>query len=629
MPLLQIGEPEERRPSARKFAVGIDLGTTNSLVAVVQDGGDGQDGQNSGGVILTDGGGRLLPSAVYYGEDGTAVVGDAALQHRWRDPQNTLTSVKRLMGRGRVDVGADYGYDYAAADGMVKIRTSAGDKSPVEVSADILRALRARALAATGEERIDGAVITVPAYFDDAQRQATRDAARLAGLPVLRLLNEPTAAAVAYGLDNAGEGTYVVYDLGGGTFDLSVLRLARGIFQVLATGGDTALGGDDYDRILAALAREKMKLGGLSAPDMLRLVAAAKEAKERLSAAGERTELRAALSSGDASCTVDAAEFSAAAAELTGKTIALCAGALRDAGVNKAEVDGVILVGGSTRLPLVRAAVADFFGQIPYDKLNPDEVVALGAAAQADVLIGNRRGGDGNRRENWLLLDVIPLSLGVETFGGLAEKIIHRNETLPVEKHQEFTTHQDGQSTMRIHVVQGERELVGDCRSLATFILSGIPPLTAGTARIRVSFRVDADGLLSVTATEKTGGARAGITVVPSYGLSEEEMQRMLQNAYENAEEDLNRRRLLEARREGEKTLQLLERFVTDKFLQEDERAPFAAAAEALRGALDGESAEKIDELCHAAQQTAAALAARRLNDDVAKTLAERQTDDS
>ena len=618
MALLQISEPgESTAPHQHRLAIGIDLGTTNSLVATVRSGLT---------VVLKDEQGRsLLPSVVRYKAD-TTVVGYEAQAKQSEDPRNTIVSAKRFMGRGRNDIAhiESMPYDFVDEGGMVKLKTVQGVKSPVEVSADILKALRVRAEASLGGE-ITGAVITVPAYFDDAQRQATKDAATLAGLNVLRLLNEPTAAAIAYGLDNASEGIYAVYDLGGGTFDISILRLSRGIFEVLATGGDSALGGDDFDQRVFCWIIEQAKLAPLSMHDSRLLLTKAREAKEYLTNHGE-APITVRLSTGEYVDVVLTSEtFTEITKTLVQKTLAPTRKALRDAGLSPEEVKGVVMVGGSTRMPQIQKAVGDFFGQEPLNNLDPDKVVALGAATQANLLAGNRAPGD-----DWLLLDVIPLSLGLETMGGLVEKIIPRNSTIPVARAQEFTTYKDGQTAMAIHVVQGERELVSDCRSLARFELRDMPAMVAGAARIRVTFQVDADGLLSVSAREQTSGKEAHVEVKPSYGLSDEEIAGMLKDGFSHAASDVQRRALREAQVEAQRLLEAI-----DAALQEDahlleagERQRVDADIAKLNAVIDGEDKAAIDAAVHQLSHTTEEFAARRMDQSVKRALAGKKLEE-
>ena len=554
MALLQISEPGmSTAPHQHRLAVGIDLGTTNSLVATVR---------NSIPEVLNDEDGRsLLPSVVRYLPNGHANIGYKALSAQTTDPKNTIVSVKRFMGRGLADIAyaENLPYDFQDTPGMVQLKTVAGVKSPVEVSAQILATLRQRAEDSLGDDLV-GAVITVPAYFDDAQRQATKDAAQLAGINVLRLLSEPTAAAIAYGLDNASEGVYAVYDLGGGTFDISILKLSKGVFEVLSTGGDSALGGDDFDRRLFCWISEHAKLSPLSDEDTAILMVKAREIKETLSTKSE-TMIDAALNSGEEiHLRITATEFAAMTQHLVGKTMNAIKKALRDANVDADDVDGVVMVGGATRMPHVQRAVSEFFHTTPHANIDPDKVVALGAAIQANLLAGNRAAGD-----DWLLLDVIPLSLGIETMGGLVEKIIPRNSTIPCARAQEFTTFKDGQTALAVHVLQGERELVSDCRSLARFELRGIPPMVAGAARIRITYQVDADGLLSVSARELRSGVEASISVKPAYGLGDDDIARMLQDSYTSADVDMVARALREEQVEAERIL-----LATQSALDED-----------------------------------------------------------
>jgi molecular chaperone HscA len=617
MALLQIAEPgESPPPHAQRLAIGIDLGTTHSLVATVRSG---------VATVLPDEQGRaLLPSIVRYAPAGVEV-GYRAAEAQAHDAHNTIVSVKRLMGRGLHDLSdaRRFPYRFIEAPGMVQVETRSGVRSPVEVSAEILRALRVRAQQSLGGT-ISGAVITVPAYFDDAQRQATKDAARLAGLAVLRLLNEPTAAAIAYGLDNASEGTFAIYDLGGGTFDISLLRLSRGVFEVIATAGDTALGGDDFDHRIYCWLLETTGVGPLPPGDTRTLMLAARAAKEHLSTHAS-ARIEATLSSG---AKVDVAlareTFAKMTETLVAKTLASVRKALRDAKLQVTDVDGVVMVGGATRMPQVQKAVADFFRTSPLNNLDPDQVVALGAAIQANVLAGNRAAG-----EDWLLLDVIPLSLGLETMGGLTEKIIPRNSTIPVARSQEFTTFKDGQSAMAIHVVQGERERVSDCRSLARFELRGIPPMVAGAARIRVTFQVDADGLLAVSAQELTTGIEASIEVKPSYGLSDADIARMLQESHLHASEDMYARALAEVRVEAERTLDATEAALADdaELLDADERATVDRACATVRAQLAGDDRRALSDALDELNRSTEEFAARRMNRSVATALKGRRID--
>ncbi|KAF1020338.1 MAG: Chaperone protein HscA [Paracidovorax wautersii] len=618
MSLLQISEPGAAPdPHQRRIAVGIDLGTTHSLVAAVRHGVP---------ECLPDEQGRLLlPSAVRYLPEGRRVVGHEALAAQAVDAANTLVSVKRFMGRGLQDIAHrdQLPYDFVAQGGMVALQTVAGEKSPVEVSADILATLRYRA-EDTFNDDLYGVVITVPAYFDDAQRQATKDAAKLAGLNVLRLINEPTAAAIAYGLDNASEGIYAVYDLGGGTFDISVLRLTQGVFEVIATGGDSALGGDDYDRALAQWAVQQAGWPVVSAEDKAALLVAARRCKEALSAFGDaegRVALAVELGGQAHTLDVSTADFQAVTAELTARTIAAVRRALRDAQLARDDVQGVVMVGGSTRMPQVRRAVRELFGREPLVDLNPDEVVALGAAIQANQLAGNAASGD-----ELLLLDVIPLSLGVETMGGLVERIVPRNQTIPTTMAQDFTTYQDGQTAMAIHVVQGERDLVADCRSLARFVLRGFPPMAAGAARIRVTFTVDADGLLNVAAREQTSGVEAKVDVKPSYGLDDDQIARMLQESFAKAEQDIQARALVQARVDADRLL-LATQTALDAdgdLLDDTQRQAITQAMAALRTASQGQDAAAVEAASKALAGATESFAAERMNRGIQRALAGR-----
>jgi molecular chaperone HscA len=611
MALLQISEPgQSPNPHQRRIAVGIDLGTTHSLVASVR---------NGVSECLPDSQGRvILPSVVRYLDAQRRQIGYEALENQIDDPGNTIASVKRLMGRGLNDVAHVDKLSYALVDepGMVKVRTIAGDKSPVEVSGEILATLRFRA-EDTFNDDIFGAVITVPAYFDDAQRQATKDAAQLAGLNVLRLINEPTAAAIAYGLDNGSEGVYAVYDLGGGTFDISILRLSAGVFEVLAAGGDSALGGDDYDRALADWLLEEANLTADSLEDKARLLAHARQCKEALSSE-EIVTAEVELSTGSVDLSLNREQFETATAALTQRTLQAIKKALRDAKLAKEEIKGVVMVGGSTRMPQVRRAVGEFFGQEPLVNLNPDEVVALGAAIQANQLAGNNPDGD------LLLLDVIPLSLGIETMGGLTERIVPRNQTIPTAMAQDFTTYKDGQTALALHVVQGERDLVADCRSLARFELRGIPPMAAGVARIRVTFTVDADGLLNVGAKEQVSGVEARIDVKPSYGLTDEQIAQMLKDSFSTAQQDMQARALVEARVDADRLLLATRSAlaVDGGLLDAAERAQIDQAMLISEQSLASIDAAHIEAASKALGQATEAFAAARMNHSIAQALA-------
>ena len=644
MALLQISEPGlSTAPHQHRLAVGIDLGTTNSLVATVR---------NGISVVLNDEHGRaMLPSVVRYAADGGVTVGEAAQSTQSDDPVNTIVSVKRFMGRGLADVGdtsrlpyrfveasgsgqaaspfATSGSSGQAAStssgqaGMLQLRTVAGVKSPVEVSAEILKVLRARAEASLGGELV-GAVITVPAYFDDAQRQATKDAAKLAGLNVLRLLNEPTAAAIAYGLDNASEGVYAVYDLGGGTFDISILRLSRGVFEVLAANGDSALGGDDFDQRIHCWLLEKNQLSALGPQDTRLLLTIARAAKEQLTEHDE-ARITAVLSTGEViDNLLTQTEFHDLSHNLIQRTLQPLRRALRDAGLTVDEVKGVVMVGGATRMPQVQHAVGEFFGQTPLTNLDPDKVVALGAAIQANLLAGNRSGDD------WLLLDVIPLSLGLETMGGLAEKIIPRNSTIPTARAQEFTTYKDGQTAMSIHVVQGERELVSDCRSLAKFELRGIPAMVAGAARIRVTFQVDADGLLNVAAREMRIGIETSVVVKPSYGLSDGEITRMLQDSTQHAQDDMQARALREQLTEANQLCDAVQHALVQDggLLEPNQREHIELRMAALRDILESADLHAIKRAVTALNDATVSFAQARMDKSVATALAGKNISD-
>lgn len=619
--LMQIAEPGmSTAPHEERYAVGIDLGTTNSLVAIVL---------NGTTEVITDEKGRfLLPSVVRYLPEGGVHVGYEALEESAGDALNTISSVKRLMGRGLKDVAGNiiFPYEFEDTPGMVKIRTRAGVKTPVEVSSEILKVLRERAETRLGAELV-GAVITVPAYFDDAQRQATKDAARLAGLNVLRLLNEPTAAALAYGLDNGAEGQYLIYDLGGGTFDVSLLRLTKGVFEVLATGGNSALGGDDFDHRLVCWAIEKLGAGVsaefLSGPDKRVLTLAVKAAREALTNADE-VEVKADLSDGrKLREKLTRAEFDAMSAHLVQKTIDAVQNVLNDAQMTTADVKGVVLVGGATRMPCVREAVEKYFGHAPFCDIDPDKVVAVGAAMQANKLAGNAA------QDDWLLLDVTPLSLGIETMGGLVEKIIPRNTPIPTAMAEDFTTFKDGQSAMAFHVVQGEREVVDKCRSLARFELRGIPPMAAGAARIRVTFQIDADGLLSVSARETHTGVESSIVVKPSYGLTDEDVISMLQDGTASAKSDMLERELREQRVEAMRLIESTNSALAEDadLLSVEERALIDAGIARLEAASKTEDAEAIKAAIAELTKDTGEFAARRMDRSIREALSGRSVD--
>lgn len=617
MAFLQIAEPgQSASPHEHKLAIGIDLGTTNSLVASVRSG--------EASTLPDINGKTMLPSVVYYGESGVKTVGEAAMLKAAEDPQNTLISMKRFVGRALADVSVyqdKLPYRFVSQGNGVAVETRQGAISPIQTSAEILRSLKERAEQTLGGE-LQGAVITVPAYFDDAQRQATKDAAKMAGLNVLRLVNEPTAAAIAYGLDSKQEGTVAVYDLGGGTFDVSILKLQQGVFEVLATGGDSALGGDDFDHAIVDLLLNKAQVSDVTVQQKQQLIALAKSAKESLSQK-DSVEVNAECI-GAACYTVTREEFNTAILTLVKQTIRACKRALRDADVSVDDVDDVVLVGGSTRVPLVRELVTELFNSTPLDTVDPDQVVAIGAAIQADVLAGNKPDSD------MLLLDVIPLSLGIETMGELVEKIIPRNTTIPAARAQEFTTFKDGQTAMAIHVLQGERETVDGCRSLARFTLRGIPPMAAGAAHIRVTFQVDADGLLSVTAMEKSSGVQTDIQVKPSFGLDDDQIMDMIRSSMTHAEEDIQLRMLREQQVDADRLIENINTAleVDAELLDDTEKAAVRESVNNLASARHGDSTDAIKAAISALDEATQVFAQRRMDKSIRKALAGQSVDE-
>lgn len=616
MALLQIAEPGlSLDPHQRKLAVGIDLGTTNSLVASVRNG--------VAETLADEAGVHILPSVVHYAQGEKPLVGAAAAQRATQDPYNTIQSIKRLMGRSAADalqLGEQLPYEFVESDtAMPYLRTAAGDLSPVQISADILKSLVARAEASLGGD-LEGAVITVPAYFDDAQRQATKDAAQIAGINVLRLLNEPTAAAVAYGLDQQDKGVVAVYDLGGGTFDISILRLTQGVFEVLATGGDSALGGDDFDHALAHWLMDQAGGHAFDASSSRELLRIARQTKEQLT---DKPEVEVSLPGSGTQVSVTREQFDALCKPLVAKTIRACKRALKDAGVVLDEIQDVVMVGGSTRVPLVQSSVGEFFKRDPHIDIDPDRVVAIGAAIQADILAGNKPDSE------LLLLDVLPLSLGLETMGGLVEKVIHRNTSIPVARAQEFTTYQDGQTAMLVHVLQGERELVDHCRSLARFELRGIPPMAAGAAHIRVTFQVDADGLLNVAAKELSTGVESAIQVKPSYGLSDSEITRMLQESYSNAADDREARSLREQQVEADRLVSALRNAISEdgELLSEQELKDLNTEIDVLEKLAQGSSSAAIEAGVEHLAQVSDFFASRRMDRSIQTALQGQSVD--